>query len=405
MKAIVELEVNLPANIIIGPYSINVNLLKQNLIAKRRELHKKLKLMFCDILKEKIEDIFEKFETIQNRLTERNKTIEQLYDTKQWLLSVPENVRVIEEKMRKIFFDFDILETFLMPLSNELFKLKWNTLAFPIRIMRQLNDTRNQFDNDEISRFRKIQLSDETNFLEKFDGLTIEVESYSSNYDIDDLSVVSIGIDRLWNILNEMLTHGHLLNKRQNIFNNPDIVLEPLKKLIEHLEPYYKLWTMALNFMEWKEKWTQLPVISIDIDNIKLAMKECKIVFHKCLVIFVDKIEMLNVVEHFLKALEDFEPYLKIIEHLKNPDLLFEHWSVLIQQSGMTMKYNPNLTFDYLIMKGILKNAKLVEEISTQATHEKETKLQAEIEHENNRLKDEEIQAHKHARRIARTDI
>ncbi|CAO1366669.1 unnamed protein product [Diamesa hyperborea] len=337
VKAIEELEVNLPANIIIGPYSINVNLLKQNLIAKRRELYKKLKLMFCDILKEKIEDIFEKFETIQNRLSERNKTIEQLYDTKQWMLSVPENVRVIEEKMRKIFFDFDILETFLLPLSNELFKLKWNTIAFPFRIMRQLNDTRSQFDNDEISRFRKIQLSDETNFLEKFDGLTIEVESYSSNYDIDDLSVVSIGIDRLWMNLNEMLTLGHLLNKRQNIFNNPEI--------------------------------------------------------------------MLKVVEHFLKALKDFKPYLKIIQHLKNPDLQFEHWSALIQQSGMTMKYNPNLTFDYLMMKGILKNAEMVEEISVRATHERESKLLAQIEEEKNRLRDEKIQDLKHARRIARTDI
>ncbi|CAO1300538.1 unnamed protein product [Diamesa serratosioi] len=405
LKAIEELEVNLPANIIIGPYSINVNLLKQSLIAKRQELYKKLKLMFCDILKEKIEDIFEKFETIQNRLTERNKTIEQLYDTKEWMLSVPENVRVIEEKMRKIFFDFDILETFLMPLSNELLKLKWNTLAFPIRIMRLLNDTRNQFDNDEISKFRKIQLNDETNFLEKFDGLTIECESYSSNYDIDDLSVVSIGIDRLWNNLNEMLTHGHLLNKRQNIFNNPDIVLEPLKKLIEHLEPYYKLWTMALNFMEWKEKWTQLTVISIDIVNIKLAMNECKKVFHKCLLNFVDNMEMLKVVEHFLKALEYFETQLKIIEHLKNPNFLLEHWLLLIQQSGMTMKYNPNLTFDYLMMKGILQNAKLVEDISAQATSEKEAKLKAEIEREKNRLRNEEIQTQKHSRLIARTDI
>lgn len=361
--------------------------------------------MFCDILKEKMEVICEKFETIQNRLTEKNKTIEQLYDTKQWMLSVPENVRVIEEKMRKISFDFDILETFLMPLSNELFQLKWNTIAFPIRIMRQLNDTRSQFDNDEISKFRKIQSSDETNFLEKFDGLTIEVESYSSNYDIDDLSVVSIGIDRLWNNLNEMLTHGHLLNKRQNIFNNPDIVLEPLKKLIEHLEPYHKFWTMALNFMEWKEKWTQLPVNNIDVDNISHAMLECKKVFHECLVVFVDNIEMLKVLEHFLKALKDFELNLQIIQHLKNPDLLFEHWSALIQQSGMTMKYNPNLTFDYLMMKGILKNAELVEEISARATHEKDAKLQAEIEEEKVRLKNEEIQDQKHARRIARTDI
>jgi dynein heavy chain, axonemal len=111
--------VTLPASITIGPFFINVDPLKQFLINKRRDIADKLLKMLAERLHGKTKSICEQYRQINNRLSEKPRAIEHIYQVRAWIETIPEAIRALEEMMRTTLFEYEILEHFWYGVSNE----------------------------------------------------------------------------------------------------------------------------------------------------------------------------------------------------------------------------------------------------------------------------------------------
>lgn len=399
-----QLKVTVPVNIQIGPFLINVSLLRQNLIIKRKEMFKKLLLMLTDMTKEKMEAINAQFDSIYTRLMEKNRTIEQLNNTRIWMPKIPEQLRSIDVELKRNLLYFDVLDDFHVSLPNDIFKLKWNTKQMPQIIQPQISETEKRHAID-VERFKMLHESDVAQFLERIEMFQNEVEIYSTKSDFYDLSDVSLGIEKLWNALMEQTSHGAILNERQVIFNQAEIDMESLNNLIERLHPHHILWTMASNFLQSKDHWAQMPLSSIDVDIMSTEVDRCKDILRISRQRFSQNAEMLNLIENIANEISACDVWHHVMIDLKNPNFHADHWTLLIQRSGLVMKYNANVTFEFLIAKGILRSVDVIRQISNDATREYEQRHRAEVEAEMKRLKDEEIMKQKQVRRLARKDI
>ena len=68
--------------------------------------------------------------------------------------------------------DYELIEEFYYSLSTDDFNAKWTTIGWPHKIETQMEQTLLQLDDDE-ERFRKLQMSDQTNFEDRLDGLQV----------------------------------------------------------------------------------------------------------------------------------------------------------------------------------------------------------------------------------------
>ena len=404
LKSIEKIELTVPTTIVIGPFQISVSELKTDLLVKRRDLFENLLLMFSEQVKEKLQAINSEYEDILIKLLHKNETVEELLEILQWIPELPMEVKQIEKKLSKMSVDFDILESFFVVASDDFMRQKLSAQMMPRDILDKIEKTqpKHQF---EFELFRKLQETQLVQFVEKIETMTADIEAYSSRREIDDVSRVANEIDEFWGVLNEMMTHGEMLNNRQKIFNQLEIDMERLTVFVKRLHPHHTFWTMASNFLRSKESWTMSPLSSVDINVIEAEVKRCENVLQESRVHFTSSPEMTVFNENILKDVEDFCKIFDVMKDLKNPDFQMEHWSELSEQTLIPIQYSPSTTFNSLVIRGIVKNAEIVKEISTKATRaRKELDLQ-EIETERKHLEDEEIMKQKKVRRAARKDI
>lgn len=360
--------------------------------------------MVTEQLKEKLEFINEEFEDVSTKVVQKCETVEELLVILQWIPEIPKEVKQIEKKLEKMVVDFEILESFLIVLSDDIMQLKLLSQMMPHIIQQRIEEIKPKHKFD-FELFRKLQETQVTQFLEKIETVAADVEAYLSRREIDDVSRVANEIDELWGVLNEMMTRGELLNNRQKIFNQPEIDMERLNVFVKRLHPHHTLWTMASNFLRSKETWTFSPLSSVDINVIEAEVKRCENVLQDSRVLFTSRPEMMVLIENISKDVEDFNRMFNVMKDLKNPDFQDEHWSALSVETGIPIRYTTSMTFDSLLIRGIVKQAEVVKQVSNNATREREERDLQQIEAEQKRLEDEELMEQKKVRRAARKDI
>lgn len=132
MKSLLELA--LPKNIVIGPFRVNVRPLRQFLIEKRQKCCTRLLTMFAENLRTQIDDILIDYMKIRTRLRLSLRDIEQLFEEREWMESIPLTVRALDESVQKLKHEYDILDYFWWNLSDQDFQAKWQAIGFPRQV-------------------------------------------------------------------------------------------------------------------------------------------------------------------------------------------------------------------------------------------------------------------------------
>lgn len=245
-------------------------------------------------------------------------------------------------------------------------------------------------------------MSQAAQFLDRIYTLSNEMEAFSRRNNFDDLSKVSAEIEELWSVANEMMTRGEILNNRQKIFNQQEIDMKRLSVFIERLHPHHTLLTMASNFLRSRDDWTFAPLSSVDVNVVETEEKRWESVLKDSRVHFASNKEMMSLVGKISKEVEAFGVVLDVMKGLNNPDFQDEHWTILSEKTGIPIKWSPQITMDLLLVRGIVNNAEIIKEISTEATRARNEKELEEMKAERKRREAEEL---KRARRAARKDI
>lgn len=399
-----NVERTLPMSIQIGPFLINVDPLKQFLLSKHQELTDKLLNMLAERLRNQTLKIIDCYKHIMKRLCEKSSSIEYIFNSLAWMKEIPEIVKGHEEWMRTTLFEYEILDFFWYSLSLEDFRIKWEAVAWPLKIIRQIEMTKEVYEEDS-EIFKKNQFNELTTFDERVEALNVQVSSYATQYDYLKAIEFSIDIKKTWKNILDLLEHGKLLNKRQILFEIQEIDLTDLENLMENFQPYKTLWVTAADFIKSEEAWCGNPLTNVDVVVVKKGMSEYKADIERCIEIFKELPKVQSVANQFLSDIEKFEPCVRVIEYISNPCWILPYWQELIKTTGMEFKFNLNINFQLLIEKGILQHEEYVRELSERATFEKETLDAEAAEAERVKREEEERIATKKRIRMERSDL
>ncbi|XP_066453022.1 dynein axonemal heavy chain 1 isoform X2 [Eleutherodactylus coqui] len=334
----------LPNIIVVGPFQIVVEGVKQNLSRKRKALSTALLELFAKNLHKEVEEISEQFRAISRKLYEKPNSIEELTELREWMQGVPEQMKSLEEQIAKVLGDYEVIDEFFYSLSQDDFNLKWFVIAWPHKILTTMETIREQHLEDE-ERFRKIQVMDQNNFLERLDTLQMVVAASATYVDINRAHEIANEVRRVHKQLTESQQLAQLYNSRERLFGLPVTNYDKLLRLVKEFQPFRDLWTTVSDWMRWYESWMNDPLSTIDAEQLEKNVMEAYKTMHKCVKHFREIPACQEVAQDVKGRIEEFKPYIPLIQSLRNPGMRNRHWELLSEQIKINIKPKSNLTF------------------------------------------------------------
>ncbi|XP_021099660.1 dynein heavy chain 1, axonemal isoform X7 [Heterocephalus glaber] len=338
------LDNTLPSSIIIGPFYINVDNVKQNLSKKRKTLATSTMDILAKSLHKEVDRICEEFRSISRKIYEKPNSIEELAELRDWMKGIPEKLVGLEERIVKVMDDYQVMDEFFYNLSSDDFNDKWAASFWPSKILRQIEIMQHQHTEDE-EKFRKIQIMDQNNFQEKLEGLQLVVAGFSVHMEIARAHEIANEVRRVKKQLKDCQQLATLYNNRARIFGLPITNYEKLSRMVKEFQPYLDLWTTASDWLRWSESWMNDPLSAIDAEQLEKNVTESFKTMHKCVKQFKEIPACQDVALDIRAHIEEFKPYIPLIQGLRNPGMRNRHWDILSNQININVRPKANLTF------------------------------------------------------------
>ncbi|ERE91881.1 dynein heavy chain 1, axonemal-like protein [Cricetulus griseus] len=338
------LDNSLPSSIIIGPFYINVDNVKQSLSKKRKALATSMLDILAKNLHKEVDSICEEFRSISRKIYEKPNSIEELAELRDWMKGIPEKLVVLEERIGKVMADYEVMDEFHYNLTTDDFNDKWAASNWPSKILGQIDMVRQQHIEDE-EKFRKIQIMDQNNFQEKLEGLQLVVAGFSTHVEIARAHEIANEVRRVKKQLKDCQHLAMLYNNRERIFGLPITNYDKLSRMVKEFQPYLDLWTTASDWLRWSESWMNDPLSAIDAEQLEKSVVESFKTMHKCVKQFKDIPACQEVAFDIRARIEEFKPYIPLIQGLRNPGMRNRHWEILSNEININVRPKANLTF------------------------------------------------------------
>uniref|UniRef100_A0A8C5KDU7 Dynein axonemal heavy chain 1 n=1 Tax=Jaculus jaculus TaxID=51337 RepID=A0A8C5KDU7_JACJA len=338
------LDNSLPGSIVIGPFYINIDNVKQSLSKKRKALATSMLEVLAKNLHKEVGSICEEFRSISRKIYEKPNSIEELAELREWMKGIPEKLVILEERIVKVMDDYEVMEEFFYNLSTDDFNDKWAASNWPSKILGQIEMVRQQHTEEE-EKFRKIQIMDQNNFQEKLEGLQLVVAGFSTHVDILRAHEIANEVRRVKKQLKDCQQLAMLYNNRERIFGSAVTNYDKLSRMVKEFQPYLDLWTTASDWLRWSESWMNDPLSAIDAEQLEKNVIESFKTMHKCVKQFKDIPACQDVALDIRARIEEFKPYIPLIQGLRNPGMRNRHWEILSNEININVRPKANLTF------------------------------------------------------------
>ncbi|XP_019627758.1 PREDICTED: dynein heavy chain 1, axonemal-like isoform X2 [Branchiostoma belcheri] len=258
--------------------------------------------------------------------------------------TIPEALKTHEEAINKAMTDYELIEEFYYNLSQDDFNAKWTAIGWPYKIVDQMDMTLQQLEEDE-ERFRKIQLSDQNNFQDRLDTLQMVVAGFAAHTDISKAHEIANEVRRISKQLKESQELAQTYNNRERLFEMPVTDYQKLSKMVRDFEPYRNLWLTTSDWLKWHESWMTDPLTTIDAEALETQVNNSYKTMHKCVKLFKDVPGCQLVATEMRTGIEEFRPYIPLIQGLRNPGMRNRHWEQLSSELGFPVRPKASLTF------------------------------------------------------------
>lgn len=215
-----RIESILPNNIVIGPYYLNTEGVRQAISKKCKALSNALLELLAAKLRKQADEACEEFKFFARKLYEKPNCIEELAEMREWMKTIPDKLKEHQELIDKAMVDYELIEAFYYNLSQEDFNTKWTTVGWPHKIELQMAQTYEQLEEEE-EKFHKLQLSDQTTFNDKLDSLSMAVAGLAGYTDLSRAHEIANEVRRLHKQLKEAQEQAAIYNNRERLFGMP----------------------------------------------------------------------------------------------------------------------------------------------------------------------------------------
>ncbi|XP_072239156.1 dynein axonemal heavy chain 1 [Leuresthes tenuis] len=346
------LEHSLPSSIVIGPFFVRVEAVRQSLTKKRKALASALLDQLALRLSKQIETACEECNILSRKLREKPNSIEELTEKREWMKHIPKQLKSYKEHIGKTLSDYEVIDGTYYCLTNEDVNKKWTAIGWPHKIICQMQTITIQHEEDE-ERFHKIQLSDQSKFEDNLDFLRKLIAGFASYGDIDHAHEIANKVKRTSKQLKECQTMAKTYNTRQHLLGLPILNYDHLEKLIKDFQPFKDLWTTTSDWLRWNESWLSDPLSSIDPEQLERNMIDAQKTMKKCVTQFKDIAGVQVVTAVLLSKIEDFWPCVPLIKCLRNPGMMSRHWDMLSERIHVKVKPKANLNLSHYLELGL----------------------------------------------------
>ncbi|XP_037831220.1 dynein heavy chain 1, axonemal isoform X2 [Kryptolebias marmoratus] len=340
-----KLEQSLPSSIVIGPFFVRVEPVRQSLTKKRKALASALLEQFALRLRNQIENACEKFGFISRKLSEKPNSIEELAEKRKWMKQIPEQLKSYKELLGKTLPDYEVLEECRHCLSVEDVNKKWTAIWWPQMVINQMEAVEIEHEQDE-ERFHKIQITDNSNFEEQLITLQNLIAAFAGYSDIELASEMANKVRRIKKQLKQCQTMAQIYTTREQLLGLPVTNYDHLHKMVNDFQRFKEFWTTTSDWLNWNESWLSDPLSSIDPEQLQLIMTKAKETMNECVKQFEDLPDIQRVAIIMQSKIEDFHPLFLVIQCLRSPRMKIRHWEMVSERINIKVrpKANSNLT-------------------------------------------------------------
>ncbi|CAB3221174.1 unnamed protein product [Arctia plantaginis] len=364
-----ELIWRLPQYISIGPFAINVDTLKQQLVTKRENIMKALLVMWSEEVRLVVDDVLQAYKNIMRKLGEKPNTIEHVFEIREWMESIPFALKTQDDIMKRVHTNYEVLDAFFYSLENEDFRALWEAVGWPQQINKQVDET-TLFLEEEQEKFWKLHQQDEQTLFDRIDIFTAQCMQLTLQSDFSRVHEIANDIKKAWKGMKESQDWGRVLNTRQKLFGQPIVPFADLNRLVKEFEPYRNLWVTASDFLKSREVWFDNPLMYVDADSIEPSINEYYKTIVKCIRTFADLPKVQSVANTIRDAIDEFRPLIPVLQAVRNPGMKERHWNEFMEKSGITVTMNEKQTFQMCLKQGVAEHGELIAEIGELASKE-----------------------------------
>lgn len=271
-------------------------------------------------------------------------SIEELAEQREYMKQIPEQLKKNQELIDKAMVDYELIEEFNYNISAEDFNAKWTCIGWPHKIQLQMEATEASLESDE-ERFQKNLLADQNTFQDRLDSLNMAVAGFAAHTDISKAHEVANEVRRLTKQLKECQTLATTYNNRERLFGLPVTSYDKLGRLIKDFEPFKNMWLTASDWQKWYDSWMNDPLTTIDAEQLEANVSNSFKTIFKCVKHFKEIPACQEVAMEVKEKIENFKPYIPLIQGLRNPGMRSRHWEQLSKELGFPIVANAQLTF------------------------------------------------------------
>ncbi|XP_077458505.1 dynein axonemal heavy chain 1 [Stigmatopora argus] len=364
-----ELQKSLPPSIIIGAFIVHVEGVRKILINKKATLAIATLEHHAEKLRRHMEEECNEYNTIGHTLSDNPHCIEDLTEKRDWMKQVPDQLKSCKERIAKILAEYDMFEEFHYSLSNEDFMKKWRAIEWPQRILRQIDEVTVHLVQEE-ERFKKIQVIDQDVFEQRIETVQRVVEKFVGFADIDHATELANDVRRASKELKECQGLAQTYNTRERLFGNPVTNYDRLHKMVKQFQPFYDLWTTTYDWIIRHESWLNDPLTSIDPELLERNVTGAQDTMNKCIKQFKNNPDCQSVASVIRAKIEEFRPYVPLVQGLRNPGMRMHHWDALSDTIQIKVVPQAKLTLSRCLELGLQNHMDAIAKVAETAGKE-----------------------------------
>ncbi|KAM6927306.1 LOW QUALITY PROTEIN: dynein axonemal heavy chain 1 [Xenentodon cancila] len=346
------LENSLPSSIVIGPFFVNVDIVRQTLTRKRKAIASALLDNFALKLRQQMERVCDACNTIFRKLCEKPNSIEELAEKSDWMTQIPEQLKRYTECIGRILSEYEVIDDFNHRLSDEDVMTKYTAIKWPQRIISEMEAVATQHMEDR-ERFRKIQLSNQKKFEDQLNSLQVFTAGFARHADMDFAHKTTNKVMSTWKMLKECQDMAQTYNTRQRLLGLPVSNYDILQKLEKDLQPFKDLWTTTSNWLQWTPNLLNGPLFNIDPEWLEHHVTDGLQTMRKSIEHFEDIPDIKIMATEMCNKIEDFHLYVTLIQGLQKLGTKRYLWKMLSERIHMKIRVSANLNLSQCLELGL----------------------------------------------------
>jgi dynein heavy chain len=277
-------------------------------------------------------ELSEKWDFCQNTVRNAVQNEKELADLKEYMKDIQKVVDPQVATLKHIRLQLDLLENFTYEVRKELVEEVFDAAHWPLTIKVDVSARIREIDKEKIKFMEQLALDKEIftkdmkKWQAKLEFVKNEMTAFedAKNYDKD----VSGFHDQLM----EGRRRIEDFNQRESLFGIELTEREELEELIEDYEPYFRMWSTAIEFTYNQESWLSMQLTQLPADDVFTNVDQWYKSAYKMVKTFAENPVQKAVVESLCKAIKKFKENVPIIEALCHPAIQPRHWFELFDE-------------------------------------------------------------------------